>query len=158
MDANPYQAPQAGLEAKTVFCRQCGTRISPQATTCPACQGEQALNSKSKVAAGLLAIFFGAFGVHRLYLGQWWGLLYLVLFWTWIPGLIALVEGIVFLCTSDSKWLAKYGNTKGGGGLVAAVVVGVVGVALIGILAAIAIPAYNDYSKRAEQIRLEQGR
>jgi TM2 domain-containing membrane protein YozV len=158
METMPYQPPQSTLEAESVFCRHCGTRIAASATACPKCGANQNLNSKSKVAAGLLAIFLGAFGIHRFYLGQWWGLFYLLFFWAWIPGLVALVEGIVFLCTSDAKWNAKYGNAKSSSAWLVALVSILVLVPIIGILAAIAIPQYQEYVKRAEQARIEQSR
>lgn len=50
------------------------------------------------VAAGLLALFLGGLGIHKFYNGSWgWGILYLVFCWTFIPGLVALVEGIMYL-------------------------------------------------------------
>ena len=62
------------------------------------------------MAAGLLALFVGGLGIHRFYLGQWWGLFYLLFFWTFIPAIIAFFEGIVFLCTSDEAWNLRYGD------------------------------------------------
>jgi TM2 domain-containing membrane protein YozV len=48
---------------------------------------------KDEVLGVLLAVFLGSFGVHHFYLKQTGlGVLYLILFWTGIPGLIALVE------------------------------------------------------------------
>ena len=57
------------------FCHNCGQSVNPQATVCMNCG--VALNpgairvsgGKSKVAAGLLGIFLGGFGVHNFYLG-----------------------------------------------------------------------------------------
>ncbi|WP_137887400.1 NINE protein [Pseudomonas sp. 2FE] len=158
MQAQPYQAPQANLNVESVYCRSCGAHIAANALQCPQCQASQNLNPKSKVTAGVLALLFGGLGVHRFYLGQWWGLFYLLFFWTWIPALIALVEGIVFLCTSDAKWQAKYANVKRGSTLVIAIIGVFVLVFITGILAAIAIPAYQDYVKRAQQAQLEQQR
>jgi Tfp pilus assembly protein PilE len=104
----------------------------------------------------LFAILLGGLGAHRFYLGQWWGIFYLLLFWTLIPGLIALVEGIVFLCTSDEKWDHKYNddipssNSSGALIILVVVVAAFMMTAVIGILAAIAIPAYQDYVVRAK--------
>jgi TM2 domain-containing membrane protein YozV len=64
---------------------------------------------KNKILAGLLALFLGGFGIHRFYLGQWWGLFYLLFVWTFIPSFIAFIESIVFFCASDAEWEKKYG-------------------------------------------------
>jgi len=146
---DPYSVPEVELDRSTVFCRDCGTKISENVLTCPSCGAPQNIGGKSKVVAGLLAIFTGAFGLHRFYLGQWWGIFYLLFFWTWIPSLVSLVEGIVFLVSNDQKWNAKYGHTKGSSAVVLIAVM-FVAVFIIGILAAIAIPAYNSYVEKAQ--------
>ena len=65
--------------------------------------------SKSKVAAGLLAILLGDFGIYKFYLGQvGLGILYLLFCWTFIPGLVGLVEGIIYLTTKDNEWASRY--------------------------------------------------
>ncbi len=67
--------------------------------------------SKSKVAAGLLAIFLGDFGVHKFYLGQVGiGILYLLFFWTLIPGIIGIIEGIIYLTMTDQAFEQRYGR------------------------------------------------
>ncbi len=64
---------------------------------------------KSKVAAGLLAIFFGGIGIHKFYLGKiGMGILYLVFCWTGIPALLGLVEGIIYLCSNDENFQLKH--------------------------------------------------
>jgi len=60
-----------------MFCKQCGTEISDKAVICVHCGAEvdskfsaQANpNAKSKLVAGLLAIFVGYLGIHNFYLG-----------------------------------------------------------------------------------------
>jgi len=54
------------------FCSACGAPIQPGATACAQCG--KVLNQpkpvlKSKLAAGLLGVFLGGFGVHNFYLG-----------------------------------------------------------------------------------------
>ncbi len=67
------------------------------------------MNTKSKVAAGLLAIFLGGIGVHKFYLGRVGaGIAYLLFCWTCIPAIIALVEGIIYLASSDEDFYYKY--------------------------------------------------
>ena len=104
-------------------------------------------------------MIFGAFGVHRFFLGQWWGILYLLTFWTLIPSIISFVEAIVFWCANTDKWDVKYNqnrpaspNEQIGSGVIIVMAVAVifVGVAILGILAAIAIPAYQNYTIRAQ--------
>lgn len=66
--------------------------------------------AKSKVAAGVLGILLGGFGAHKFYLGEaGMGILYLVFFWTAIPALIGLIEGIIYLTMSDADFARKYG-------------------------------------------------
>lgn len=141
-----------------IACGACDKTLHETAPICPHCGASQRSRGyKSKVAAGLLAIFLGGFGVHRFYLGQWWGIFYLLLFWTMVPGLVALIEGIVFLATGQESWDERHNEGKpnvggeGSVGLVIALVAGVfVAIMVVGILAAIAIPAYQDYVIRAK--------
>ncbi len=64
----------------------------------------------NKLAAALLGICLGGFGVHKFYLGdRATGIIYLVFFWTLIPGVIGFIEGINYLCMSDADFAARYG-------------------------------------------------
>lgn len=66
--------------------------------------------AKDKIAAGLLAVFLGGIGIHKFYLGKiGQGIIYLLFSWTFIPSIIALIEGIIYLTTSDRSWLQKVG-------------------------------------------------
>lgn len=65
---------------------------------------------KSRITAGVLAIFLGSFGVHRFYLGQWWGILYLAFCFTLIPAALGVIEGCYFLLRTDREWKEKYGG------------------------------------------------
>ena len=78
--------------------------------------------SKSKVAAGVLAILLGPLGIHKFYLGYTGpGLVYLLtttvgllttIFMLGIPnfvlGIIALVEGVIYLTLSDEDFEQTY--------------------------------------------------
>lgn len=151
--------------AGMVFCRGCGKEIHQQAPACPHCGFVQAAEAastkglKNRGVAALLAFLLGGLGVHRFYLGQWWGIFYLLLIWTLLPCLVAVIEAIVFLCTSDENWDRKYNGGRNSGGVsstlivvavVAAAMALLMFVAMIGILAAVAIPAYQDYTRRAQ--------
>lgn len=59
------------------FCSNCGEKVKENQDVCLKCgvtiekknSTSQAEAPKSKVAAGLLALFFGSLGVHNFYLG-----------------------------------------------------------------------------------------
>lgn len=55
------------------YCHNCASPVAPEATVCLNCgvANKQAppADAKSKILAGLLAIFLGSFGVHNFYLG-----------------------------------------------------------------------------------------
>ena len=64
---------------------------------------------RSKIAAGVLAIIFGNIGVHKFYLGKiGMGILYLVFCWTFIPAVVGIIEGIIYLCTDDETFQIKH--------------------------------------------------
>jgi len=64
---------------------------------------------KSRTAAIAWAFFLGGVGAHKFYLGQpLWGILYALFFWTWIPAILAILEIIILLCTSDESFKQKY--------------------------------------------------
>ncbi len=100
------------------YCSDCGSTISARAEICPKCGVRQLnrsespdANHKSRLTAGILALFFGGVGIHKFYMGQaGLGFLYLVFFWTFIPGIVAFIEAIILLTTSDAAFNAKYNN------------------------------------------------
>lgn len=124
--ANPASAftnpqIQQRTTADQQYCHGCGHIIHVSAPTCPRCGARQPGQSatsaisngatKSRVTAAVLAFLLGGLGVHKFYCGKiGLGFLYLVFFWTWIPALIALVEGILFLTGSstDEEFTQKY--------------------------------------------------
>ena len=59
------------LEKGAEFCGNCGKKINETKTKTEKVEGEIVGNNqpKSKIAAGLLGIFLGCFGVHNFYLG-----------------------------------------------------------------------------------------
>jgi len=62
------------------------------------------------VAAGILALLLGGIGVHKFYLNKvGLGFLYLIFVWTFIPAIIALVEGIIYLTQDDQTFSTKQG-------------------------------------------------
>ena len=127
--------PQCGapLDPGVTECRFCGEKLAaqqasqvvqmqPQSTVQPQVIIQQAAPQqvyltginpswpiKSKVAAGLLAIFLGGIGIHKFYLGKvGMGILYLVFCWTGIPAIIGFIEGIIYLCSNDENFQLKH--------------------------------------------------
>jgi TM2 domain-containing membrane protein YozV/RNA polymerase subunit RPABC4/transcription elongation factor Spt4 len=108
--------PQGNIQvpksADQKYCNSCATPMHLTARQCPRCGAIQSSgstnSSKSKVSAALLAFFLGGIGAHRFYLGSvGMGILYLVFFWTGIPAIVALIEGIYYLSMSDEKFNLK---------------------------------------------------
>lgn len=63
---------------------------------------------KSKIVAGILAIFLGGLGIHKFYLGKiGMGVIYLIFCWTCIPAFVAFIEGIIYLCSNDHNFQVK---------------------------------------------------
>ncbi|MDF2985373.1 MAG: hypothetical protein K0R50_883 [Eubacterium sp.] len=64
---------------------------------------------KSKIAAGLLGIFLGGLGIHKFYMGKiGMGIIYLLFSWTFIPGLIGFIEGIIYLASNEHNFCVKH--------------------------------------------------
>lgn len=79
--------------------------------------------SNKKLAAGLLAIFLGAFGIHKFVLGYTTpGVIMLVIsvvggvvtcgIASFVMGVIGLVEGIIYLTKTPEEFKATYIDAK----------------------------------------------
>lgn len=125
----------AGLRSGQAICTRCGTSVAQSppeapvapANTAPDQQPQQVpqpqvvyvqqpapqpavVGRKSRIAAIVLAWFLGGFGIHKFYLGRiGWGIIYLLLCWTFIPAIVAVVEGLVYIFMSDEEFARKYG-------------------------------------------------
>jgi TM2 domain-containing membrane protein YozV len=102
-----------------MYCSSCGAIIKKEAEICPKCGVRQrpfqpaVKGGKNKVTAGVLAILLGGFGVHKFYLGYTGiGIVYLCFFWTFIPAIFGLVEGIIYLTKSDEEFYEAYVKNK----------------------------------------------
>lgn len=108
-----------------IKCEGCGNMVSENATSCPKCGHPISGNApvspnylqntnrspKSRTTTALLALFLGGIGVHYFYLGKpIAGLIFLLLFWTYIPALIALVQAIMMFTMTDAQFYEKYAN------------------------------------------------
>lgn len=98
------------------YCVGCGELIYKQAEICPECgvrQPTQKTGSSDteQVAAGILAILLGGIGIHKFYQGNTRnGVLYLCLFWTGIPAILGLVEGVLMLIADEEEYYEKYAD------------------------------------------------
>jgi hypothetical protein len=117
------ETPAKTIDAATEkYCSSCGEVIKKEAEICPKCGVRQMAApapvhhttgaEKNKLTAGLLALFLGGLGVHKFYLGRAVGVVYLLFCWTFIPSIIALIEGIIYLCYSgtDEEFTRKYAS------------------------------------------------
>jgi TM2 domain-containing membrane protein YozV len=105
---------------KRNFCYACGVEINPEQVMCIKCgvslDGAGTSGApparplgKQPVTAALLAIFLGAFGAHKFYHGSTgWGVIYLLLCWTWLSFLAGIIEGIVYLTMDHAAYDQKY--------------------------------------------------
>ncbi len=94
-----------------IHCRECGVKIAESASSCPKCGAKQkniSSSEKSKTTAAILALFLGGLGIHKFYLGKSaQGILYLLFIWTFIPAIIALIDGIRYLVMSEDNFQEK---------------------------------------------------
>lgn len=104
--------------ANQKYCPNCGSLIYEQAEVCPECGTAQpslggwpGTRESDQLAAGLLAILLGGFGVHKFYQGNTRnGVLYLCFFWTAIPALLGLIEGILMLIADEEEYREKWAD------------------------------------------------
>lgn len=100
--SQPVQAPQK-IVSQPSF--QQHSQLQP--TFQPAFESANS-SGKNRTTAAILAFFLGGFGGHQFYLGNTGkGILYLVFFWTYIPGIIAFIEGIMLITQSDEDFNVK---------------------------------------------------
>lgn len=128
MEGGYREAPEvATLGPNKKHCFACANILDVRAELCPKCGVRQPMipamqamvhmphraavpySSKNKTTAGVFALLLGGLGIHKFYLGQVAaGILYIVFCWTFIPTLIAFVEGIVLLTMGDDDFARKY--------------------------------------------------
>ena len=109
------RVPQSGGPGRTAdqkYCTNCGAVVNRDAVVCPECGATQAVGvtgEKDKLAAALIAIFLGGLGIHKFYLGDnRMGVLYLCFFWTGIPAVLGIIEGIVYLTKDEQEFQRRY--------------------------------------------------
>lgn len=99
------------------FCPNCGSQVGQQSNTDSISNGLKdvgnnlSTGTKNRIITILLAFFLGDFGGQFFYLRQYWlGVLCLLFFWTWIPGIWGVVHAIIFLSMSDEEFNLKYNH------------------------------------------------
>ena len=69
------------------------------------------MDKPNRTMAILLALFFGGFGAHKFYMGKpALGILYLLFCWTGIPGIVALIELILYLVIGEKEFRKRHWN------------------------------------------------
>jgi TM2 domain-containing membrane protein YozV len=95
------------------YCSNCGAQIDAKAEICPKCGVRQpGMNSprRNRIVAAVFALLLGGLGIHKFYLGNvGWGIVYILFCWTFIPGIVGFIEGIIYLTMSDEEFATKYG-------------------------------------------------
>jgi len=110
--------PAVGQRVDFVSAGTTATEVYPIQGAVPAISGD-----KNKIVAAVLAFFLGSFGAHKFYLGyNTAGAIMLAIylssfifafvaigfFWMWVPGLIALIEAIIYITKSDYEFEQTY--------------------------------------------------
>ena len=68
---------------------------------------------KNRIVAALLAFFAGSIGLHKFYIGNISsGIMYILFWWTAVPSILSLIEGISLLCMSDAEFNYKVKKHK----------------------------------------------
>lgn len=74
----------------------------------------RAEDGKSRLTAAVLALLLGGLGLHKFYLGAWgWGVVHLLLCWTFVPAVVAFIEGIRYLALSEAGFRLKAARMNG---------------------------------------------
>jgi TM2 domain-containing membrane protein YozV len=124
---------------------------------CPSCGAPQHTGPvKNQTVAWLWCLFLGGFGAHRFYLGKiLTAILYLVLCWTGIPTILAMIELCIIAFTSPQNWAQKYNGGKilpPVNGFIKAVSLIMPIIIIVGIISAIAIPSYQQYMEKQRNL------
>jgi len=112
-------------------CLSCGTPIKHQWAArgyCAECQGSEPSHAlapqgmgqshvpmaqfprKNQTVSVGLSLVFGGLGAHKFYLDKpGAGLLYLMFFWTGIPSILGIIDGVRYIRMDDEEFHRRYG-------------------------------------------------
>lgn len=94
------------IQDDAIKCKHCGSTLNTPAS--------ENGTTKSKNIAGTLAILLGGLGIHKFYTGSWgWGIVYIIFVWSYIPAIIALVEGIRYFTYNQEEFDQKVKELNG---------------------------------------------
>ncbi len=106
-------------------CEACGTPVRGEWAArglCAECQARRGVpavrqdgavvaSGKNRGVATLVAVLFGGLGFHKFYLGSpIAGIIYLVFFWTFIPSLLGLMEGVWYAFMDEAEFQRRYSS------------------------------------------------
>ena len=113
-DAHPAKDVEVDFEAVEGTAKGIYAEVKPTAAV--------ASGDKSKIVAGILALFLGAFGIHKFYIGcttagivmiaVWFFGLFLVGIPSLIIGIIAFIEALIYFFKSDADFDRIYVQNK----------------------------------------------
>ena len=102
---------ELATKEEKVYCLNCSAQFPRSSRFCPVCGARNLLyvDHKDRVTAGLIAVMLGIFGGHKFYLKEYGqGVIYLFFFWSIIPAVLGIIEGIRFLTMSEALFQQKY--------------------------------------------------
>jgi len=139
-----------------VFCRGCGKEIHESAPTCPQCGAPQSIKNTTTdtIPDGIKGWSWGAFLLSWVWaIGNktWIGLLALIPYVGFIMAIVLGFKGREW-AWKNKQWdsIEHFNEVQKKWSFWGVMIIAVVMV--IGILAAIAIPAYRDYQHRAQEV------
>lgn len=134
VDEKAEICPSCGFKplSETKYCQNCGKETQAKQEVCTNCgvklesiiaSGSGQVGSKNKLTAGLLAIFLGSLGIHKFYLGYSVSGVIMLLVTiiggivtlgvaSAVMGVIALIEGIMYLTKDDNEFYEIYEKGK----------------------------------------------
>ncbi len=139
------------------ICKNCKTPNPKYKNECINC-GSLFRPNIDKTVLLLLTIFTGGVGGHKFYVGNYkHGAVYLIFCWTLIPGIISLVEFVIYARKDSEELQELYGESITPNSPIVAIIASIVGIMFLTIIiiAAIAVPLYLKYQGKIACAQVE---